>query len=115
MFSIGFRKHDQTSKSIVEIESGLVDVIPTNMVGQEIKVNDKNGNKIILEKQEGSSTFEEIEKYQFKPTWFDECDILENFKPMDFSILEGVKAPKAKVIPLKDIPTEVNNSVEKGS
>ncbi|MFS7996496.1 hypothetical protein Hanom_Chr12g01130661 [Helianthus anomalus] len=62
-FGIGFRKDDQTSENTAEIESGLLEVIPTNMVGQGIKVTDKNGNKIILEKPEGSSTFEEIEKY----------------------------------------------------
>ncbi|MFS7938501.1 hypothetical protein Hanom_Chr05g00440461 [Helianthus anomalus] len=67
-FGIDFRKHNQTSENITKIEYGLVEVIPTNMAGQEVKVTDKNGNKIILEKPEGSSTFEEIEKYQFKPT-----------------------------------------------
>ncbi|MFS7997345.1 hypothetical protein Hanom_Chr12g01140651 [Helianthus anomalus] len=112
-FGIGFGKHDQTSKNTAKIEFGLIKVIPTNMAGHEIKVTDKNGNKIILEKPKGSSTFEEIEKYQFKPTGSDECDILENFKSMDFSIIEGVKAPKAKVIPLKDILVEVKNSFEK--
>ncbi|MFS7946088.1 hypothetical protein Hanom_Chr06g00531941 [Helianthus anomalus] len=65
-FGIGFRKHYQT-KNTAEIDSGLAKVIPTNMAGQEIKVTDKNGNKIILEKPKGSLTFEEIEKYQFKP------------------------------------------------
>ena len=85
-FGIGFRKNDQVENTAVN-ESGSVEIIPTNKDGQEIKITDKNGNKIILERLEGSSTFEEIEKYQFKPTWSDECDILENFKPMDFSIL----------------------------
>ncbi|MFS7908899.1 putative transcription factor interactor and regulator CCHC(Zn) family [Helianthus anomalus] len=111
-FGIGFKKNDQT-KNTAKTDSNLVEVIPKNKDGQEIKIVDKNGNKIILEKPEGSSTFEEIEKYPFKPTWSDECDILENFKPMDFSTIEGVKTPKAKVIPLKDIPTKVKNYVEK--
>ena len=34
---------------------------------------------------------------------------------MDFTTTDGVKAPKAKVIPIKDIPTEVQNSVAKES
>ena len=34
---------------------------------------------------------------------------------MDFTTVDGVKAPKAKVIPLKDIPTVVQNSVARES
>ena len=34
---------------------------------------------------------------------------------MDFTTTDGVKAPKAKVFPIKDIPTEVQNSVAKES
>ncbi|KAJ0618159.1 hypothetical protein HanHA89_Chr02g0050011 [Helianthus annuus] len=94
-FGIGFRKNDQIKNTAVN-ESGSVEIIPSNKDGQEIKITNKNGNKIILEKPEGLSTFEEIEKYKFTPTWSDECDIHENFKTMDFSTVEGVKVPKAK-------------------
>ena len=57
----------------------------------------------------------EIEKYQFKPTWSDECDVLENFKPMDFSTTDGLKAPKVMVVPIKDVPAEVTTSTVKKS
>ncbi|MFS8033754.1 hypothetical protein Hanom_Chr17g01573301 [Helianthus anomalus] len=67
-FSIGFRKNNQISENTTVNESVLLELIPTNLAGQEIKVTDNNGNTIFLEKLEGSSTFEEIEKYQFKPT-----------------------------------------------
>ncbi|MFS7998231.1 hypothetical protein Hanom_Chr12g01151291 [Helianthus anomalus] len=66
-FGIGFRKNDQVCKNTVVNESDFVKITPTNLAGQEIKVTDQNGKKNVLEKQEGSSTFEEIEKYQFKP------------------------------------------------
>ena len=113
-FGIGHRKYDDIA-STAAMQDVSSEIIPTNKSGQEVKITDKLGNKITLERSVGSSTFEEIEKYQFKPTWSDECDILENFKPMDFTTTDGVKAPKAKVIPLKDIPTVVQNSVAKES
>ncbi|MFS7962855.1 hypothetical protein Hanom_Chr08g00731421 [Helianthus anomalus] len=62
-FGTGFRKNDQISENTAKIESDLVEVIQTNLAGQEIKVTDKNRKKIVLEIQEGSSTFEKIEKY----------------------------------------------------
>ncbi|MFS7976628.1 hypothetical protein Hanom_Chr10g00894611 [Helianthus anomalus] len=101
-FGVGFRKHDQIENTLAnESVQTSVEIIPTNKDGQEVKITDKLGNKIILERSMGSSTFEEIEKYQFKPTWSDECDILENFKPMDFTTVDGVKAPKAKAFLLR--------------
>ncbi|MFS7920805.1 hypothetical protein Hanom_Chr03g00229071 [Helianthus anomalus] len=42
-FGIRFSKNDQISENTAEIESDLVEVIPTNLAGQEIKVIDKNG------------------------------------------------------------------------
>ena len=45
--------------------------------------------------------------------WSDECDVLENFKSVNFVTSDGVQAPKARIIPLKDIPTVVQTSVEK--
>ncbi|MFS8023965.1 hypothetical protein Hanom_Chr16g01457751 [Helianthus anomalus] len=113
-FGIGFRKNDHVENTAAN-QTGSVEIIPTNKNGQEVKITDKLGNKITFERYVGSSTFEEIKKCQFKPTWSDECDILENFKPMDFTTIDGVKAPKAKVIPLKDIPTVVQNFVAKES
>ena len=113
-FGIGHRKFDDLENTAGK-QAGSTEIIPTNKNGQEVKITDKLGNKITLERSVGSSTFEEIEKYQFKPTWSDDCDILENFKPMDFTTTNGVKAPKARVIPIKDIPTEVQNSVAKES
>ena len=91
----------------------MVEVIPTNSKGQEIKVTEPNGKKIILEKLEGTPSFDEIEKYQFKPTWSDECEVLENFKPMTFKTPDGKMAPQAKVIPLVNLPTDDETSVEK--
>ncbi|MFS8019863.1 hypothetical protein Hanom_Chr15g01408681 [Helianthus anomalus] len=46
-FSNGFRKNDQTSENTTENEVGLVEVIPTNLVGQEIKVTNINGKEIV--------------------------------------------------------------------
>ncbi|MFS7969976.1 hypothetical protein Hanom_Chr09g00815541 [Helianthus anomalus] len=66
-FGIGFRKNDQTENTAIN-DYDSVEFIPTNKDGQEVKITNKNGNKIILQKPEGSSTFREIEKYQFKPT-----------------------------------------------
>ncbi|MFS7917561.1 hypothetical protein Hanom_Chr03g00190501 [Helianthus anomalus] len=50
-FGIGFRKHDQTENT-VENDSSMVEVIPTNLASQEIKVTNKNGNKNMLEKKQ---------------------------------------------------------------
>ncbi|MFS7999127.1 hypothetical protein Hanom_Chr12g01162361 [Helianthus anomalus] len=40
-FGIGFRKNDQIYENTAVNESGLVEVIPTNLASQEIKVTDK--------------------------------------------------------------------------
>ena len=117
-FGVGYRKHDDENTAFeksVSTTDVTAEYIPTNKNGQEVKITDKLGNKITLDRPMGSSTFEELEDHQFKPKWSDECDILENFKAMDFTSTDGVKAPKAKVIPLKDIPAVVKTSVAKES
>ncbi|MFS7997969.1 hypothetical protein Hanom_Chr12g01148191 [Helianthus anomalus] len=54
-FGIGFRKNDQVENTAVnESVQNTVEIIPTNKDGQEIKVTDKIGNKITLERLEGS-------------------------------------------------------------
>lgn len=113
-FGFGFQETTaQSSQTTDKKEPQLVEIIPTNSKRQEIKVTEPNGKKIILEKLEGTPSFDEIEKYQFKPTWSDECEFLENFKPMTFKTPDGKMAPQAKVIPLRDLPTYDQTSVEK--
>ncbi|KAJ0467321.1 putative transcription factor interactor and regulator CCHC(Zn) family [Helianthus annuus] len=117
-FGVGYRKHDDENTAFgksVSTTNETTEFIPTNKDGQEVKITDKLGNKITLDRPVGPSAFEEIENHQFKPRWSDECDILENFKAMDFTSTDGVKAPKAKVIPLKDIPAVVKTSATKES
>ncbi|KAJ0621741.1 hypothetical protein HanIR_Chr01g0012141 [Helianthus annuus] len=65
-FGIGHRKYDDIA-STAAMQAVSSEIIPTNKNGQEVKITDKLGNKITLERSVGSSTFEEIEKYQFKP------------------------------------------------
>src|ERR1044071_3124065 len=112
-FGFGFETTAPAFENTDKRDQKLVEVVPTNLEGQEIKITEPNGKKIILEKPEGSSSFTELEKYEFKPTWSDECDTLKNFKPVDFKTPDGKKAPQAKVIPLKDLPADAQTSVEK--
>src|ERR1043165_7225273 len=102
-FGFGFQTTAPAFQNTDKREQKLVEVVPTNLEGKEIKITEPNGKKIILEKPEGSSSFTKLEKYEFKPTWSDECDTLENFKPVDFKTPEGKTAPQAKVIPLAKV------------
>ncbi|MFS7953602.1 putative transcription factor interactor and regulator CCHC(Zn) family [Helianthus anomalus] len=117
-FGVGYRKYDDVntaSEKSVSTTGVSAELIPTNKNGQEVKITVKLGNKITLNRPMVPSVFEEVENHQVKAKWSDECDVLENFKPMDFTSTDGVKAPKAKVIPLKDIPAVVKTSATKES
>ena len=102
-FGFGFATTAPAFENTDTKDQKSVEIVPTNLQGQEIKITEPNGKKIVLEKPEGSSSFAELEKYEFKPTWSDECDTLENFKPVDFKTPEGKTAPQAKVIPLAKV------------
>ncbi|XP_022041267.1 uncharacterized protein LOC110943844 [Helianthus annuus] len=82
-FGAGFRKYDQEQLANTFISSEMVEVIPTK-TGEEIKITGPRGKKITLEKLQNSIQAEK-QKYEFKPIWLDECDVLENFKPVDWS------------------------------
>ena len=113
-FGFGYTETtDQPSQSTDKKTQQLAEVIPTNLSGQEIKITEPNGKKITFEKSDGSSSLAELDKYQIKPKWSDECDVLENFKPVEFRTSSGKMAPQAKIIPLRDLPADAQTSAKK--
>ncbi|KAJ0940057.1 hypothetical protein HanRHA438_Chr02g0068361 [Helianthus annuus] len=50
-FGVGFRKHDNEQPSNTSIDSEMVEIIPTNSIGEKkIKIIESSGKKITLEK-----------------------------------------------------------------
>ncbi|MFS7955842.1 hypothetical protein Hanom_Chr07g00647481 [Helianthus anomalus] len=49
-FGVGFRQYDQEQLTNTSIDSEMVENIPTTSAGEEIKIIEPSGKKIILEK-----------------------------------------------------------------
>ena len=114
-FDIGFEpeSNENNANDDAFTKEKMTEIIPTNLFGQEITITDKEGQKIVLNKPENSSSYQELVQHEFKPKWTENCTTSSDFKPIDFVSTEGKMAPKAIVIPLTDVSTEAPTSVKK--
>ncbi|MFS7920035.1 hypothetical protein Hanom_Chr03g00219571 [Helianthus anomalus] len=107
---VSFKKYDQEQETQASFDSKMFKIIPTTSTGEKINITETSEAKIILEKPLSSMKAETF-WYKLKPTWSDEFHVQENFKPIDFTNLNGIDSPNIKIIPLTNSPTNIKTSV----